>query len=113
MHPSCRTTKKLILVVLAACFAGSPRLVLSQQSERPEGPWVVGYEQSTFSFDCAGARVRRTVKSRSIQTPSWNEVTTLLDDESGAIRVGGRIFPAPDAFAAAGARRLRGGAVGH
>jgi len=40
-----------------------------EQSERPEGPWLVNYEQVTELRDYANQRLRRTTQTRSVQPP--------------------------------------------
>lgn len=66
-----------------------------EQSERPEGPWIVKYEEATTALDYTGRRARRTAGSRSIQTPAWIPFTTVLDGEAAAVSFRGRTVPAP------------------
>jgi hypothetical protein len=65
-----------------------------EQSERPEGPWLVGYEQSTELRDFANERVQRVVESRSIQIPQWRKgPTTITAGGVAAMQFGTRSGP--------------------
>lgn len=51
-----------------------------EQSERPEGPYIVSYEQTNDLIDLAGARMRRTLESRDTQTTQWAARTFIVAD---------------------------------
>jgi len=65
-----------------------------EQSERPEGPWIVGYEQFTELRDLTGGRLQRAVESRSIQTPQWRKgPTVIFAGGVAAMQFGSRVGP--------------------
>lgn len=66
-----------------------------EQSERPEGPWLVKYEEATTLFDYAGRRARRTSASRSVQAPDRNPFVTVAADGVAAVSFRGQMVPAP------------------
>jgi adenosine deaminase len=50
---------------------------LLEQSERPEGPWLVDYHEFSELRDLASARLRRTIKSRSILSPEASVISSI------------------------------------
>ena len=69
-----------------------------EQSERPEGPFIVNYLATIEDRDIAHGRSRIDLQQRSIQSPSWSAPrTTIYDGETVATTAGGR-------FAAVGFR---------
>src|SRR5690349_660046 len=50
---------------------------LLEQSERPEGPWIVEYEQLTEWRDFAGKRFRQTYNTRGLDDTSWAEASLV------------------------------------
>lgn len=66
-----------------------------EQSERPEGPWIVGYQQITELRDLTGGRLQRTTETRDIQTPQWRKFGTLVAaDGAASLQFGTRSGPA-------------------
>ncbi|HEX8638397.1 MAG TPA: hypothetical protein VF692_10065, partial [Pyrinomonadaceae bacterium] len=65
-----------------------------EQSERPEGPWIVNYEQVKEFRDLTGRNLRRASESKNFQTPDWSGSTLLVAGEAAAIERGGRLAPA-------------------
>lgn len=66
-----------------------------EQSERPEGPWLVNYEQISEKRDYAGQKMLRTTQTRSVQSPQWGPATTLkVADGAAAFQFGERSGPA-------------------
>jgi hypothetical protein len=66
-----------------------------EQSERPEGPWLVNYNQVTELRDYRQQRLRRTTLNRNIQSGEWTKGTTLVvADGTAAYKAGERFFPA-------------------
>src|SRR6267142_2288051 len=66
-----------------------------EQSERPEGPWLVNYEQVTELRDYANQRLRRTTQTRSVQAPQWTPAIILkVADGAAALQFGERSGPA-------------------
>jgi len=66
-----------------------------EQSERPEGPWLVNYEQVTDLRDYANQRLRRTTQTRSIQATQWSPAVALkVADGAAALQFGERSGPA-------------------
>jgi hypothetical protein len=70
-----------------------------EQSERPEGPWLVDYQQITEIRDLSGKRLRQTAESKNFQVPQWAGPTLLYADGVAAMARGNQLFPAPAAFA--------------
>ncbi len=64
-----------------------------EQSERPEGPWIVSYEQVKELRDLTNRKLRRTSESRNSQVPDWSGSTLIVAGEAAAIERGGRMFP--------------------
>jgi hypothetical protein len=65
-----------------------------EQSERPEGPFIVGYTSTSEDRDVAGGRARIERSNRSMQTPDWSPPqTTIFDGATVAISAGGRFAP--------------------
>lgn len=46
-----------------------------EQSERPEGPWIVSYLQTSELRDLANFRIRTTTQLRHSQIPQWTGAT--------------------------------------
>lgn len=66
-----------------------------EQSERPEGPWLVNYEQITELRDFAKRRLRRTTQTRSVQAAQWGPAVVLkIADGAAALQLGERGGPA-------------------
>lgn len=66
-----------------------------EQSERPEGPWLVNYDQVTELRDYANQRLRRTTQTRSFQAPQWRPGIILkVADGVAALQLGERSGPA-------------------
>src|SRR5690242_8706727 len=51
-----------------------------EQSERPEGPWLVDYQQITEIRDLSGKRLRQTAESKNFQVAQWAGPTLLYAD---------------------------------
>ncbi|HEX6976468.1 MAG TPA: hypothetical protein VF147_18805, partial [Vicinamibacterales bacterium] len=49
-----------------------------EQSERPEGPFIVTYTQGKEQRDYAGRRTRSESQSRAIQAPEWSPAIPLV-----------------------------------
>jgi hypothetical protein len=64
------------------------------QSERPEGPWIVSYEQRTELRDVEHQRLRQTLERRSIQGSAWAGSTTVVSDHAAAVVRGDKMAPA-------------------
>lgn len=64
-----------------------------EQSERPEGPYIVSYEQTNDLIDLAGARMRRTVESRDTQTTAWAGRTYIVANGVASAVRGDKAFP--------------------
>jgi len=57
-----------------------------EQSERPEGPWLVNYNQVTEVRDYRNQRLRRTMLNRNLQSGEWTKGTTLVVAEARRIQ---------------------------
>ncbi|HEX8421852.1 MAG TPA: hypothetical protein VF634_00480, partial [Pyrinomonadaceae bacterium] len=64
-----------------------------EQSERPEGPYIVSYEQTNDLIDLAGERMRRTVESRDTQTTQWAARTFIVAGGVASAVRGDKAFP--------------------
>jgi hypothetical protein len=71
------------------------------QSERPEGPFVVRYLSTSEKRDVAGGRSRIETEQRYLEVPDWGGAgaATIVDADTAAIARGDRVLPA-------GVRRL-------
>ncbi len=67
---------------------------LLEQSERPEGPWLVDYRDISEFRDAENARLRRTIKSRGVLSPDGISLTTIVSDGAAAYEFNGRYVPA-------------------
>jgi hypothetical protein len=77
-----------------------------EQSERPEGPWFVDYQQITEIRDLSGKRLRQTAESKNFQVPQWGGPTLLYADGVAAFARGNQVFPATASFAQNGEEAL-------
>jgi len=65
------------------------------QSDRPEGPYIVRYVQTTELRDVSGARSRVDSQQRYLQVPAWGPpVTTIVDADIAALVHGDKSMPA-------------------
>jgi len=65
-----------------------------EQSERPEGPWIVNYSQITELRDFRENRLRRTTRETNILSPPGSPATALVVAEgAAATQAGDRTFP--------------------
>jgi hypothetical protein len=78
------------------------------QSERPEGPYVVRYLQTTETRDVAGGRSRFESQQRSVLSADWTPagVATIVDADAAALRRGDRAAPAGRQAFAEGRERI-------
>lgn len=58
-----------------------------EQSERPEGPFIIIYNQGRQLRDHAQSRLRTESSQRMIQTGSWTPTATTIVDADTAVRV--------------------------
>jgi hypothetical protein len=77
-----------------------------EQSERPEGPWLVSYQQVDELRDHAAGRVAQHLESRDYNSADWSGYTRLLAGGAVAYARGGRMGPGPVADARELADRL-------
>lgn len=78
-----------------------------EQSERPEGPWIVTYEQRDETVDFDGGRVRRKLQQRMLQFPEWRGPTIIYDDGAVALETPAGQRPGRPTMAAPFRDRLR------
>lgn len=65
-----------------------------EQSERPEGPFLVGYSQGTELRDLAKNRIRTLTQMRHAQAPQWTPgFNTIVADGVAAMERDGKYFP--------------------
>jgi hypothetical protein len=65
-----------------------------EQSERPEGPFIVEYHSTVEQRDSAHGRARIEVQSQTFQSASWDQVRTIVfDGEAVASTDGSRFAP--------------------
>ena len=67
-----------------------------EQSERPEGPFIVSYVSTSETRDVAGGRARSEEQQRFVLSPDWSGggAATIVDVDAAAIARGGRVLPA-------------------
>jgi len=63
---------------------------LLEQSERPEGPWIVNYDQVTELRDFAGWQIRQSSEGRSLQLEKWMGATRIVSNGVAAVQFGGQ-----------------------
>jgi len=64
-----------------------------EQSERPEGPYIVAYEQMIETRDLAANRLRRTIEMRQLQTPQWFGINLIVANGIAVYERNGRFIP--------------------
>jgi hypothetical protein len=64
-----------------------------EQSERPQGPWLVNYTDFIETRDNENGRLRRETRSRNFQTDGWNSLNSVVSGGVAAIENKGRFFP--------------------
>ncbi|MEW6126960.1 MAG: hypothetical protein AB1757_07970 [Acidobacteriota bacterium] len=64
-----------------------------EQSERPEGPWIVSYDQITESRDLTNNKILRATQSKMEQLPNWNGTSLIIADGVAMRTVGTRKIP--------------------
>ena len=66
-----------------------------EQSERPEGPFIVRYLQTSEKRDVAGGRSRIETQQRFTQVPDWAGAgaATIVDADAAAFSRGDRVAP--------------------
>ena len=79
-----------------------------EQSERPEGPFIVGYLQTSEMRDAADGRSRLETQRRFVQAPDWSGAgtVTIVDSSAAAMKRGERIAPAGRTAFDDGRRRI-------
>ena len=63
-----------------------------EQSERPEGPFIVSYVSASETRDVAGGRSRIEKRQRNVLSPDWSGAgtATIVDADAAATSRGGR-----------------------
>ncbi|WP_347156922.1 hypothetical protein [Pontibacter chitinilyticus] len=75
-------------------LTGIGHTYLLEQSERPEGPWVVNYTQVQQLRDYEHQRLRTLKESRNTQQPEWAPQTVVYSDGAAAILApAGQLMP--------------------
>jgi len=64
-----------------------------EQSERPEGPYVVAYQQITETRDFELNRLRRSMQMRQVQAPQWFGMNLIVADKVAVSERNGRYIP--------------------
>jgi len=64
-----------------------------EQSERPEGPWIVTYLQTSELRDLANRRIRTTTQLRHSQIPQWTGATQIFENGIAAFERNEKYFP--------------------
>jgi hypothetical protein len=64
-----------------------------EQSERPEGPWIVSYLQTSELRDLANGRIRTTTQLRHSQIPQWTGATQIFENGVAAFERNEKYFP--------------------
>ena len=68
---------------------------LLEQSERPEGPWIIDYSDFTEYRDLENRQLRRLSKTRGVVSPEARALTTIVSGGVAAYESNGRLFLAP------------------
>jgi hypothetical protein len=63
-----------------------------EQAERPEGPWIVDYQQISELRDYSRKSLRRTTEERNIQAAEWTKSPTLIVSNGVAAMQTDRVF---------------------
>jgi len=79
---------------------------LLEQSERPEGPWLVSYRQIDELRDHAAGRVAQHLETRDYNSDAWSGYTRLFSGDAVVYARGGRMGPGRPADARELADRL-------
>lgn len=61
-------------------FEGIGHTYAVEQSERPEGPWITTYQQTSELRDVVNQRTRFTTESKMTLIPQWAGVTLIVAD---------------------------------
>lgn len=64
-----------------------------EQSERPEGPFLVTYQQITEVRDILNNKLRRTTQMRQVQVPQWLSINTIIAEGTAIYERGGQFMP--------------------
>lgn len=64
-----------------------------EQSERPEGPFIVTYQQIKELRDLSKQRLVQTRETKQFQVPSWRSVNLIVADGFVFFEAGGRTSP--------------------
>jgi hypothetical protein len=76
-------------------FEGIGHTYSIEQSERPEGPWIVNYLQVRESRDLTKENVRTTTQMRNGQVTEWTGTTQIVAAGNAAAERSGKYFPVP------------------
>jgi hypothetical protein len=76
-------------------YEGIGHIYSVEQSERPEGPWIVNYVQIAESKDLVKQKVRTSTQMRNSQIPDWIGTTQIVADGVASAERGGKYFPVP------------------
>ena len=74
-------------------FEGIGHIFAVEQSERPEGPWIVYYLQTSELRDLTNQRVRAAPQLKHSQFPQWNGATQIFAGDISAFERNGKFFP--------------------
>lgn len=74
-------------------FEGIGHVFAIEQSERPEGPWLVYYLQTNELRDLANHRTRSQVQLRHSQFQQWNGSTQIFVKDVSVFERNGKFFP--------------------
>jgi glyoxylase-like metal-dependent hydrolase (beta-lactamase superfamily II) len=66
---------------------------LVEQSERPEGPLLLQYEQMRELRDAANVRLRQEYQQRGVLTADWTPMTLVVDGSVAAMERDGKFAP--------------------
>lgn len=74
-------------------FEGIGHNYAVEQSERPDGPFLVAYQQIKETRDLTQQRLQQTVEAKQGQSPNWFTINRIIADGVVASESGGRAFP--------------------
>lgn len=87
-------------------FEGIGHIFAVEQSERPQGPWIVYYLQTSELRDLANQRTRATMQLKHSQSQQWNGSTQIFIKDVSVFERNGKFFPGSFMHVEAETRKL-------
>ena len=87
-------------------FEGVGHIFAVEQSERPEGPWIVYYLQTSELRDLLNPRTRTTMQLKHSQSQQWSGSTQIFGKDISVFERNGKFFPGSFMHVEAETRKL-------